>query len=360
MPASYSRTVEEWRKRDEEFMASMCVGVSAAQGERAHMEDAHRIVHQFDSLIRRAATAAAAAAAPAPAGGQTAAAASANVSATAGVAAAPASSGTTPPAAASVAVAPPSLPTLLSQLGTQSFFGVYDGHGGREAADYISDHLHLNVAKRMAQRVLSVSTGAAGPGTSSPNGGTTTREFDLGDAMKLGAADTEVALLAESLERQSQAGAVVAFTIFAGMQLYVAHAGDCLLFGTRVALADGKSSCPVEHVTPGMQLVGPAGRPVTVTQALAGRASSTIRLSYGGRNVDATSSASSCPPSSHTVTRNHLVTLRWMKNPFVHIQAPAAGVHGYSTVEAAWCDRSVCSTQQMTRAHSIRPAVSNV
>jgi len=195
------------------------------------MEDAHVIVQQFDALIRHA-VASAVVSGEAP---QSAAAAS-SVAPTAGTPAAPASAGTQ---------APPSLPSLLSQLGTQSFFGVYDGHGGREAAEYIRDHLHVNVAKRMAQRVLSM--GAAGTGTGSP--ASVARDFDLGDAMKLGAADTEAALLSQSLEWQSTAGAVVAFTIFAGMQLYVAHAGD----SRAVLCRDGRALDLTQDHKPGLE-----------------------------------------------------------------------------------------------------------
>src|ERR1044072_3841771 len=30
-----------------------------------------------------------------------------------------------------------------------SFFGVYDGHGGKEVAEYISENLHLNIFKKI-------------------------------------------------------------------------------------------------------------------------------------------------------------------------------------------------------------------
>ena len=30
-------------------------------------------------------------------------------------------------------------------VGVDGFFGVYDGHGGQRAADYVAEHLHANV-----------------------------------------------------------------------------------------------------------------------------------------------------------------------------------------------------------------------
>ena len=35
---------------------------------------------------------------------------------------------------------------LLEDISYISFFGVYDGHGGAEAADYLCQHLHVNFA----------------------------------------------------------------------------------------------------------------------------------------------------------------------------------------------------------------------
>jgi hypothetical protein len=116
--------------------------------------------------------------------------------------------------------------------------------------------------------------------------------------------------------------------------LYVAHVGDCLVFGTRVLLADGRTSCTVERVVEGMQLAGPVG-PVQVTHALAGHADTTVRLSYGDGG-------------SHSVTRNHLVTLRWAYNPQVKTRMVVQRGFSLAIVEAVWCDRSV-------RAHLTSP-----
>jgi serine/threonine protein phosphatase PrpC len=35
-----------------------------------------------------------------------------------------------------------------------SFFGVYDGHGGAEAAEYLHQHLHINFAEALRRQVL--------------------------------------------------------------------------------------------------------------------------------------------------------------------------------------------------------------
>lgn len=181
-----SRSEEEWAVRDTQFMHAMCYGVSFAQGERAYMEDEHCIVQHFDKLVRLMNPQPAPAAAAAPASGH------------------------------SVLHSPTSPSGSHPHRGLQSFFGVYDGHGGREAATFVRDHLHVNIARRMA--------GADASPTA--NSTSAQKAVDFGEAMKQGAADTEAALLAHSVDSASAAGAVVAFTIFCGMQVYVAHAGD--------------------------------------------------------------------------------------------------------------------------------------
>jgi serine/threonine protein phosphatase PrpC len=201
-------------------MRSMCWGVASAQGERTSMEDEHCIVAQFDHLIRRWGHA--------------------QQQQQAGASAASAAS-------ASVAAAAVPVPALPSHplLGSSSFFGIYDGHGGREAAEFVRDHLHVNVAKRVAEHMNwnPLSPNSAEALAASGVG------LDLGDAMKQGAADTETALLAQSIERHSQAGAVIAFTVFSGMQVYCAHAGD-----TRAVLVrDGRAMDLTQDHKPGLE-----------------------------------------------------------------------------------------------------------
>jgi serine/threonine protein phosphatase PrpC len=44
---------------------------------------------------------------------------------------------------------------LLEDISYVSFFGVYDGHGGAEAADYLCKHLHVNFAEALRRCILS-------------------------------------------------------------------------------------------------------------------------------------------------------------------------------------------------------------
>lgn len=184
-------------------MSALVWGVACAQGERASMEDAHRIVERFDWLVkewRRAEREEAALR----------------------------GESSIPPS--------PSPPASLSShpyLGGQAYFGVYDGHGGREAAEFVRDHLHINVAKRIAQvqNTAAMSSLAASSASSSSSSSSIPHRhepipMDLASALQHGVSDTESALLAHCVTLGSSAGAVIAIALFDGMQLYIAHAGD--------------------------------------------------------------------------------------------------------------------------------------
>ena len=246
----WSRSEAEWALRDQEFMSSMCWGVASAQGERAHMEDEHRIIQHFDKLVQLCVP-------PQPAAHTESNAGAASSSSSSSATAAPTHS---PALRSSASVSSPPLSSLAPAPAIpavpQSFFGVYDGHGGKEAAEFVRDHLHVNVAKRLAS-IPQATAGMRSPGS-------LTRSFaaaasgvpapppppmDVGEAMKLGTADTESALLRESLNRSSTAGAVVAFTIFSGMQLYVAHAGD----SRAVLCRDGRAMDLTQDHKPGLE-----------------------------------------------------------------------------------------------------------
>ncbi len=45
--------------------------------------------------------------------------------------------------------APPPSPPQSLRLPTLSFFGVYDGHGGNQTAEFLVEHLHANFAREL-------------------------------------------------------------------------------------------------------------------------------------------------------------------------------------------------------------------
>jgi serine/threonine protein phosphatase PrpC len=132
-----------------------------------------------------------------------------------------------------------------------SFVAVYDGHCGDEAAEYLREHLHINVAKHMPWPLPTnypfatvnntspthKSTPAFSLNNWDPHESVLSFSTQVQEAMKLGAHETEVALLEESQKNNWIAGCVSAIAIVSGRQLYIGHAGDC----RAVMCRDGKA-----------------------------------------------------------------------------------------------------------------------
>eukprot|EP00128_Syssomonas_multiformis_P002156 Colp12_sorted_trinity150504_noHs@34718 len=84
----------------------------------------------------------------------------------------------------------------------QAFFAVYDGHGGREAAEYAQAHLHFNIAKQE-----SFST-------------------DVTQALVAGFLETDAAFLARATRQDVSGGATCVTALLRGNNLYISWLGD--------------------------------------------------------------------------------------------------------------------------------------
>lgn len=98
------------------------------------------------------------------------------------------------------------------------FCGVYDGHGGKQAATYCRENMHLNVAAQMT------------PGT------------DLEQAMKHGLVKTEADYLDEATKNKDYSGSVCNFLVLCGREVYVANLGDA-----RAVLCRGGAHVDLSH-----------------------------------------------------------------------------------------------------------------
>lgn len=86
----------------------------------------------------------------------------------------------------------------------QAFFGVFDGHGGRAAVDYVSQKLGENIVRTLAEL----------------GGG---KEDDIENAIKIGYVTTDK----EFLSKGVSSGACAATALLKDGVLHVANAGDC-------------------------------------------------------------------------------------------------------------------------------------
>ncbi|KAJ3703880.1 hypothetical protein LUZ61_007585 [Rhynchospora tenuis] len=84
-----------------------------------------------------------------------------------------------------------------------AFFGVYDGHGGRAAVDYISDNLGKNIISQISQMEKG--------------------EKQLEMAIKAGYLTTDE----EFISQEMSSGACAATALILNGELFVANAGDC-------------------------------------------------------------------------------------------------------------------------------------
>lgn len=104
--------------------------------------------------------------------------------------------------------------------GKFDFFGVYDGHGGDRAAEFVANNLHLNIAA--------------------------STEDDYEDTIKDGVATTEKKLLAKAQANDWIDGTCAIFALLENNNLYVANIGDsrAVLSRNKQALALSEDQKP--------------------------------------------------------------------------------------------------------------------
>ncbi|KAK3120130.1 hypothetical protein QOZ80_9AG0682160 [Eleusine coracana subsp. coracana] len=95
----------------------------------------------------------------------------------------------------------------------QAFYGVYDGHGGRTAVDFVSE--------RLGRNVLSAIQAAETTTTSS------VEEDAVSVAIRAAYLKTDSELLAQQQLQGASGGACATTALVNGGHLYVAHLGDC-------------------------------------------------------------------------------------------------------------------------------------
>ncbi|KAL6868129.1 hypothetical protein ACP4OV_014974 [Aristida adscensionis] len=94
-----------------------------------------------------------------------------------------------------------------------AFYGVFDGHGGRAAVDFVSDRLGRNVVAA----VLAAAEASPAP-----------EEDAVSAAIRAAYLATDGELLAHDAQQQgARGGACAATAVVTGGDLYVAHLGDC-------------------------------------------------------------------------------------------------------------------------------------
>ena len=128
----------------------------------------------------------------------------------------------------------PAAPQLAPDMGeqggaVQAMFSVFDGHGGRQAADFAAEHLHGHILEAMAA--------CAGGGDAS-----------IAEGIKNGYLRTDEVFV----QRRVASGAAAVTAIIRDGTLWVGHAGDCRAVlscaGRAEALtADHKPNCEAER-----------------------------------------------------------------------------------------------------------------
>lgn len=192
----------------------------------------------------------------------------------------------------------------------QSFFGVFDGHGGEWCAEYIANHLHDCIARQ-----------------SGYNAGSKTKEA----AILKGFLYCDERCLVEQETNGEKSGTTACAAIIDHTDIYVSNCGDCLAFGTQVAKADG-SHVSIESLRVGDQVLDKSGHPTSVTRAAHGASSKMVELAYA--------------LGVQSVTPNHLVTLRWSSDPTVALHRGTD--RRCSLVVAAWWERDTLERHTQT------------
>lgn len=128
------------------------------------------------------------------------------------------------------------LPLCNVFLAPQSFFGVYDGHGGSNTSVYLSQHLHANVVEALTDSapellgIIDEVTSAAGHESSEHSTHETMAyektKFDaiVRDALTLAFRKTDATFLASA--NQIQNGSTATTILMLGKRMYCANVGD--------------------------------------------------------------------------------------------------------------------------------------
>ncbi|KAF8726392.1 hypothetical protein HU200_019856 [Digitaria exilis] len=133
-------------------------------------------------------------------------------------------------------------PTFVSLFpgGTQAFYGVYDGHGGRAAVDFVADKLGKNVVAALA--AASRRQQPPEPRKTSVSEEDATEEHDV-DAVAAAIRAAYLTTDSEFLSQGARGGACAATAVVKGGDLYVANVGDCrAVLGSRGGVATALTS----------------------------------------------------------------------------------------------------------------------
>ncbi len=119
-------------------------------------------------------------------------------------------------------------PLCISDLSPQSFFGVFDGHGGTYASHYLAQHLHVNVAHgilAVANDIFQILEDAA-PGSICDESADAVHLLDkiVVSTLKSTFLKTDADFLATSAHPQHGSTATTALVL--GRRLYSANVGD--------------------------------------------------------------------------------------------------------------------------------------
>eukprot|EP01006_Ploeotia_vitrea_P020904 TRINITY_DN53229_c0_g1_i1.p1 TRINITY_DN53229_c0_g1~~TRINITY_DN53229_c0_g1_i1.p1 ORF type:complete len:651 (+),score=-15.72 TRINITY_DN53229_c0_g1_i1:141-1955(+) len=111
----------------------------------------------------------------------------------------------------------------------QSFFGVFDGHGGDQASQYLSQKLHVNIATSLSNSAPELLNILSNNNTDDRSGSREGRRYELMDeivnkCLKESFAKTDADFIACS--KDAQHGSTATTCIILGQRLYCANVGD--------------------------------------------------------------------------------------------------------------------------------------
>ncbi len=138
-------------------------------------------------------------------------------------------------------------------LSPQTYMAVYDGHGGIEAADYLWQHLHVNIADALgcaAPRIVAAAMkGKEGRGSANGDDSSATLDEVIGEVVKKSFIETDAQFIATS--SRPQCGSTATTTIVLGNHFYSFNVGDSRTILCRkngnIITSDHKPSREDEH-----------------------------------------------------------------------------------------------------------------